>query len=56
MEVACELSIGHGKDLGLPQIRGAALQLMRCGKARWFRGKLVLLPAAGEGSGELQAA
>lgn len=55
MEVACELSIVHGQDLGLPQIRGGALQLMRLGKARWFRGKLVLLPSVEAEGRELAA-
>lgn len=48
MDIACALSIVHGHDLSLPQIHGAALQLLRTGRARWFRGKLVPLVPASE--------
>ncbi|MEJ8837748.1 hypothetical protein [Ramlibacter sp. AN1133] len=56
MEIACELSIVHGHDLGQPQIRGAALQLIRGSRARWWRGKLVLVSQDGDAGQELLAA
>lgn len=56
MDIACELSILHGHDLGLAQIRGAALQLIRAGRARWWRGKLALTCEPGDHGAELLAA
>lgn len=48
MDLACHLSLAEGLDVTPPQVRGAALHLINCGKARWRRHKLVLLnePAA----------
>lgn len=44
MELACHLSLAEGLDVRVPQVRGAALHLIRTGRARWLRHKLVLLP------------
>lgn len=45
MDLACHLSIAEGVDITPPQVRGAALHLIKCGRARWLRKKLVLLDA-----------
>lgn len=44
MDLACHLSLAEGIDITPPQVRGAALHLIKCGRARWLRHKLVLLP------------
>jgi putative metallohydrolase (TIGR04338 family) len=46
MDLACHLSLSEGVDITPPQVRGAALHLIRTGRARWLRKKLVLLEAA----------
>jgi len=43
MELACHISLMDGIDIRPPQVRGAALHLIRIGRARWLRRKLVLL-------------
>lgn len=43
MDLASWLSLGTGADLTVSQVRGAALVLIRQGRARWLRGKLVPL-------------
>lgn len=43
MDLASWLSIGWGADVNVRQVRGAALVLIRQGRARWLRGKLVPL-------------
>lgn len=45
MDLACHLSLAEGIDITPPQVRGAALHLIKCGRARWLRHKLVLLDA-----------
>lgn len=42
MDLASWLSLGEGVDIDVRQVRGAALALIRAGKARWYRNKLVL--------------
>lgn len=46
MDLACHLSLAEGIDITPPQVRGAALHLIKCGRARWLRHKLVLLQAS----------
>lgn len=46
MDIACALSLGHGADIDVRQVRGAALNLIRAGRARWLRGKLTPLETA----------
>lgn len=46
MDLACHLSLAEGIDVRPVQVRGAALQLIKCGRARWLRRKLVLLDEA----------
>lgn len=41
MDLACWLSLGTGATINVRQVRGAALALIRAGRARWLRGKLV---------------
>lgn len=41
MDLACHLSLVDGVDITPSQVRGAALRLIRDGRARWLRGKLV---------------
>lgn len=43
MDLACHLSLAEGIVLTPPQVRGAALHLIRTGRARWLRRKLTLL-------------
>lgn len=43
MDIACWLSLGKGVDIKATQVRGAALALIRAGRARWLRKKLTLL-------------
>lgn len=43
MDLACWLSLAEGVDITSPKVRGAALALIRQGRARWFRGKLTPL-------------
>lgn len=43
MDLACHLSLAEGIDITPPQVRGAALHLIKCGRARWLRHKLVLI-------------
>lgn len=43
MEIASWLSLGCGVDINVRQVRGAALALIRAGRARWFRKKLTLM-------------
>jgi putative metallohydrolase (TIGR04338 family) len=43
MDLACWLSLGCGLRITVTQVRGAALPLIRQGKARWLRSKLVPL-------------
>jgi hypothetical protein len=45
MEISCTLDVIESEDLSLAQVRGAALALIRQGRARWLRNKLVLLEA-----------
>ncbi len=45
MDLACHICLAEGVDITPPKVRGAALHLIRTGKARWMRNKLVLLPA-----------
>jgi hypothetical protein len=47
MGIACTLSLLYGLAIVLRQVRGAALQLARRGRARFLRGKLTLLTTAG---------
>ena len=42
VDLACHLSLGEGVDATPRQVRGAALQLIRQGGARWLRRKLTL--------------
>ena len=52
MEIACDLDIGSGVDINYKQVLGAALSLVRDGKARW-RGKRLSvcdLPSGGRAS------
>lgn len=44
--IACSLSLLHGMDIRAKQVRGAAIVLVRSGRARWFRNKLVLQQGA----------
>lgn len=44
MDIACHASILEGASLTLAQVRGGALALIRAGRARWLRSKLVLFP------------
>lgn len=46
MDLACHLSLIDGVQITQKQVRGAALALIRAGRARWFRGKLTMLEAA----------
>lgn len=41
MEIACELSVGRGVPIACKQVRGAAVYLVRSGKAHWWRGGLL---------------
>jgi putative metallohydrolase (TIGR04338 family) len=41
MDLACHLSLVDGVDITPVQVRGAALRLIRDGRARWLRNKLV---------------
>ncbi len=43
MDIACHLSLADGVDITERQVRGAALALIRAGRARWLRHKLTLL-------------
>lgn len=45
IDLACYLSLAQGVDATPRQVRGAALQLIRRGGARWLRHKLTLTPA-----------
>lgn len=45
MELLCELRLVDQLDYSMAQVRGAALSLIRAGKARYLRGKLVLTAA-----------
>jgi hypothetical protein len=46
MDIACHATIIEGADLTLRQVRGAALALIKQGRARWFRDRLHLTAAA----------
>lgn len=46
VEAACWLDLGTGVDVSAKQVRGAALALVRAGRARWYRKKLHLINAA----------
>ena len=47
MDIACQLSLADGVEVTERQVRGAALVLIRLGKARWLRKRLLLTaPAA----------
>ena len=46
MDLASWLNLGMGVDITPPSVRGAALSLIRRGRARWLRNKLVLLDPA----------
>lgn len=46
IDLACHLSLAEGVDATPRQVRGAALQLIRQGGARWLRRKLTLTSAA----------
>lgn len=41
MEIACDLSIGRGVAVSYKQVRGAALFLVRSGRARWRGRRLI---------------
>lgn len=43
MDLVCELRLGDQVDITLAQVRGAALALVRTGRACWRRKKLVLV-------------
>lgn len=40
MDIACHLSLVDGVDISFKQVNGAAVSLIRSGRARWFRGRL----------------
>lgn len=46
MDIACHASVIEGADITLRQVQGAALALIRQGKARWLRHRLHLTAAA----------
>jgi putative metallohydrolase (TIGR04338 family) len=46
MDLSCHLNLAEGVDVTPAQVRGAALSLIRLERARWLRGKLVLLRGA----------
>ena len=46
IDLACHLSLAEGVDATPRRVRGAALQLIRLGDARWLRHKLTLTDAA----------
>jgi putative metallohydrolase (TIGR04338 family) len=46
MDIACHLSLAEGIEMTDRRVRGAALHLIRQGKARWLRNKLVPLGVA----------
>lgn len=54
MDLACHLSLVEGVDITPRQVRGAALPLIRAGRARWLRKKLV--PLLGVGNNGAMAA
>lgn len=41
MDLSCWLAVHEGVDMTPARVRGAALPLIRAGRARWLRGKLV---------------
>lgn len=43
MDLASHLSLAERLDLLPPQVRGAALHLIKAGRARWLRKKLILI-------------
>lgn len=43
IDLSCHLSLAEGQDLTPPQVRGAALHLIKACRARWLRKKLVLI-------------
>lgn len=40
MDIACHLSLVDGVDISFKQVNGAAVSLIRSGRARWYRGRL----------------
>lgn len=43
MDLACHLSLAEGLDVTVKNVRGAALYLIKTGRARWYRNELTLI-------------